>query len=95
METLIKKQSASTLFDAMNECNVTGKHRTAVIVFSQDNFTQSYTEKERSYKSYSDQWGWNYSKLGNCRLGDCLDGKDNDIRLDAYNWKVEYWYWFD
>lgn len=81
------------LFDEMNKCHETGNHRTAVIVFKQSNFTQEYSEESRSYRSYSDQWGWDYSKLGNCRLADCLDGTDNGVRLDYYDWEVEFWYW--
>lgn len=90
----IKKLSPDTLFDEMDKCNKTGNHRTAVIVFSSKNFpNKNYTEKERSYESYSDQWGWDYSKSGRCRIANCLDGIDNGVRLDYYNWEVEYWYW--
>ena len=89
----IKKQPASTLFDEMNKCNETGNHRTAVIVFKQSNFKQEYSEESRSYESYSDQWGWDYDKLGNRRSGNCLDGTDNGVRLDYYDWDIEYWYW--
>lgn len=91
----MEKYPASTLFDEMNKCHETGQHRTAVIVFTEDSFKESYSVKQRSYKSYSDQWGWDYSKSGRCRLADCLDGNDNDVRLDYYDWKVEYWYWAD
>lgn len=85
-----------TLFDAMDECNKTGKHRTAIIVYSADNWPEeNYTETERSYASHSDQWGWNYDRMGRCRIGNCLDGKDLGIRLDAYDWKIESWYWAD
>lgn len=90
-----ERYPASTLFDAMNECHVTGKHRTAVIVFSQENFKTEYSELSRSYSSNSNQWGWNYSKIGRCRLGNCLDGTENGVRLDYYNWKIECWYWKD
>lgn len=88
-----EKQPASTLFDAMNECHVTGEHKTAIIVFSQENWKQEYSELSRSYESHSNQHGWDYSKLGNCRIGNCLDGTDYGVRLDYYNWKIEFWYW--
>lgn len=91
----INKQPASTLFDEMNKCNQTGNHRTAVIVFKQSNWKKEYSEESRSYRSHSDQWGWDYDKLGRRRTGHCLDGKDNDVRLDYYNWDIEYWYWED
>ena len=89
-----KKQPASTLFDAMNNCNATGEHKTAIIVFSQENWPdKNYSEKSRSYRTHSNQWGWDYSKMGQSRLGDCLDGTEQGVRLDWYNWKIEYWYW--
>lgn len=84
---------ASTLFNEMNKCNETGNHKTAVIVFSQSNWSKKYPEISRSYKSHSNQWGWDYTKSGKCRLGSCLDGTDNDVRLDWYNWTIDYWYW--
>lgn len=88
-----EKFSPETLFDEMNKCHKTGNHRTAVIVFKQSNFMQEYSELSRSYRSHSDQWGWDYTKMGRCRLGHCLDGTDKGVRLDYYNWEVEYWYW--
>lgn len=91
----MKKNSPTTLFDEMNKCNETNQHRHAVIVFTKDSFDRPYTVQERSYKTYSDQWGWDYSKCGNCRIGDCLDGKDLGVRLDRQNWKIQYWYWAD
>ena len=91
----MKKMSPDSLFEEMNRCHETGKHRTAIIVFAQSNFTTEYSEISRSYESHSDQNGWNYNRMGNCRLGDCLDGTDQGVRLDWYNWKVEYWYWKD
>lgn len=92
----IKKLSADTLFDEMNKCNRTGNHRTAVIVYSSSNWPdENYSETERSYESNSDQWGWDYSKMGRRRTGTCIDGVDVNIRLDYYDWKVDYWYWKD
>lgn len=89
----MERFSASTLFDAMNECHKIGEHKTAIIVFAQSNWDTPYPEESRSYSSYSDQWGWDYSKMGNSRIGNCLDGTDMGVRLDWYDWKVECWYW--
>lgn len=91
----MKKISPDSLFEEMNHCHETGKHRTAIIVFAQSNFTTEYSEISRSYESTSDQKGWNYNRIGNCRLGDCLDGTEQGVRLDWHNCKVEYWYWKD
>lgn len=64
----------------------------AVIVYSQSNFKEPYTVKERSYLIVNGQWGLDSSKMGRCIVGDCLDGKDTGVRLDSYDWKKEYCY---
>lgn len=90
----ITRLPAETLFDEMNRCHETGNHRTAVIVFKTSNWPgRDYSEECRSYRSHSNQWGWDYSKMGQCRIGDCLDGSDPGVRLDWMGWDVDYWYW--
>ena len=89
-----EKFSSETLFDEMNKCHVTGNHRTAIIVFKESNWDEPYLLESRSYASHSDQWGWDYSKAGRCRLADSLDGTDQ-VRLDYYDWEIDYWYWQD
>lgn len=91
----MEKRSAETIWDAMNECHKTGKHRTAIIVYKASNWDKEYPEVSRSYRSRSNQWGWDYSKMGNCRIGDCLDGTDKGLRLDYFDWDIEFWYWED
>lgn len=65
----------------------------AIIVYKQSNFTKPYTEKERSYRvnNYDGKRFFN-KMLGNSMWGDCLDGKDLEVRLDAYDWEIEYCY---
>lgn len=89
------RRPASMLFDAMNNCHITGEHKNVIIVFKKENWEKDYPEESRSYRSYSDQWGWDFTKLGRCRLGSCLDGTDNNVRLDYYDWEIDYWYWED
>ena len=64
----------------------------AVIVYKQENFKKPYTEKERSYEICNGQWGLNSSKMGRCIIGNCLDGLDIGVRLDSYDWKIDYCY---
>lgn len=66
-----------------------GKYVNAIIVYSQESYTKPYTEMERSYIVHFEQWGLDPSKMGNSIMGDCLDGEDRAIRLDAYDWKIE------
>lgn len=91
----MKRFSPSSLYEEMNKCCQTGNHKTAVIVYSQSNWPdKKYSEKERSYLTHSDQWGWDQSLNGRQILGECLDGSEK-IRLDHYDWEIEGWYWFD
>jgi hypothetical protein len=73
----------------------------AVIVFHQDSFEREFTETERSYKISSDAKYFNGMMGGNSLFGNCLDGKDNGVRLDIYmklqpnegkRWIAEYCY---
>lgn len=73
----------------------------AVIVFKEDSYDRDFTEIERSYKVSSDAKYFNGMMGGNSLFGDCLDGKDNGVRLDIYmallpnegkRWVVEYCY---
>lgn len=65
----------------------------AVIVYRQSNFAKPYTELERSYKVtntsgkmfFDDMWGHSI-------YADCLDGTDNDVRLDWVDWTPDYCY---
>lgn len=88
-------KSADTLFAEMNACNESGKHRAAIIIFSQSNWDSFHSELSRSYTSGSNQSGWDAERMGRCRIGSCLDGLDEGVRLDWYNWEVEAWYWAD
>lgn len=63
-----------------------------VVVYSSSNWpNKDYSLESRSYATYSDQWGWDYSKMGHCRIGYALDGTDS-CRMDWYDWKVDYCY---
>ena len=64
----------------------------AVIVYKQENFKKPYTQTERSYVICNGQWGLDSTKMGRCIIGNCLDGTENNIRLDYYGWEVEYCY---
>ncbi len=67
---------------------------TAVIVYKQSNFNKPYTETERSYRisNLSGKAFFDLPSGSNSMTGDCLDGKDLGVRLDAYPWNIEYCY---
>lgn len=93
----MKKMNYWELHEAMckfNEENPNGKMY-GVIVFTEDSFGASYTEKERSYRVSNDNKAFQHGKISNSLFGDCLDYKDLGVRLDVYmydGWKVEYCY---
>lgn len=73
----------------------------AVIVFSQESFDRNYSVIERSYEVMRDNKYFCYWMNGSSLFGNCLDGKDNGVRLDVLmhlssyegkKWEVEYCY---
>lgn len=65
---------------------------TGVIVYKESNWDKPYTETERSYRVSNHNRRFQANKIANSLYGYCLDGKDMGVRLDWYNWDVEYCY---
>ena len=63
-----------------------------VIVYKQENFEIEYSEESRSYRVSNANRKFQKNKNANSLFGDCLDGTDNAIRLDWYDWTVEFCY---
>lgn len=82
-----------TLYELQKEFWDSETERKAVIVFTKESFKKDYTETERSYEVSSDCKYFKSGKISNSLYGNCLDGKDNGVRLDLYigngEWHVE------
>jgi len=63
-----------------------------VIVYAQSNFSTEYSEKSRSYRVDNANRVFQRNKISRQLTGDCLDGTDPRVRLDYYNWDVEFCY---
>lgn len=63
-----------------------------VMVFSQSNFKNTYSETSRSYRVDNANPVFRRGTRSDELIGDCLDGTDSNVRLDFYNWDVEYCY---
>lgn len=64
-----------------------------VIVYKASNWPDhEYTETSRSYRVSSCNRCFQANKIANSMFGNCLDGTDQGVRLDWYNWEVEYCY---
>ena len=101
----MKKITWSEFCEAMRKFNEEHGYTTkgnkerleGVVVFTEDSFSKSYTEKERSYRTDNDQKAFLPNQCGNSIFADCLDNRDLGVRLDWYmhgeeRWKVDYCY---
>lgn len=98
MATTTKHEIIET-FRAHNEAHGYEYHgnnkgdRSAVIVFASSNWSQPFTETQRSYRVYNNSGKAFFNgMLGNSIFADCLDGCDLGVRLDWYDWKIERCY---
>lgn len=82
-------------------CNTSNTWKEAVIVFAPESFGRDFSELERSYKVSSEAKYFDANMGGSSLFGNCLDGKDDGVRLDWYmkrpkeegtRWIVEYCY---
>ena len=96
-DTEIKEMTYWELKDTLtrSQC-VLNKEMKGYIVFSQDSFTQPYTETQRTYEISSDNKAFCSNCVGTSIFGSCVDGSDDNVRLDLYidnaNWKIEKCY---
>jgi hypothetical protein len=79
----------------------TGRHMLGYIVFTEDSFTEPYTEEQRTYVVSSDNKAYRPKMGGYSIYASSLDGKDRMVRLEQYmaaehgggdGWKVERCY---
>lgn len=64
-----------------------------VIVFKASNWPDhDFSERSRSYEVSSCNRCFQSGKIANSMFGNCLDGTDQGVRLDWYNWEVDYCY---
>lgn len=61
-----------------------------VVVFKANNWKDTYSEISRAYEFRSDNKYFLPKMLGNSWYADCLDGSDQGVRLDWYDWEIEY-----
>lgn len=76
-------------------------HVSAYVVFTEDSFTQPYSEKARTYVFSSDNKAFQSGMSGYSIYASCLDGSDPCLRLEGYmavekggkdGWKIERCY---
>ena len=85
-------QLCEIMKDHNRRFNETERTLSGIIVYSQDNFTVPYTEEQRSYRVWNDNKKFRKNRVGKSLFGDCIDGSDPDVRLDQYDWNIDYCY---
>ena len=97
MKKLTWEEFVNIMYQHNMENNITTKGQDnhpiiGIVVYKQENFKRQYSEKERSYLVSSDNKKFIPGQIGQSIFADCLDAKDTGVRLDWYNWKVDYCY---
>ena len=89
-------QELAKKFREYNDAHANGKDRTCiagVIVYKASNWPDSdYSEQSRSYVVTSYDKKFQKGMISSSYYGYCLDGTDFGVRLDGYNWDVDYCY---
>lgn len=88
----LQEVSAEDFDKQMREANRSGVELQGVITYAKSNWEKEYSEESRSYEVYSQSNHFSAGKISNSMTGNCLDGTDQGVRLDLYNWKVEKFY---
>ena len=63
-----------------------------VIVYKASNWKKEYAEPSRSYRVWNCNRAFQDGKISNSLFGYCLDGTDQGVRLDWYDWEVDFCY---
>lgn len=63
-----------------------------VIVYKESNFAEPYPLEARSYKVSSANKRFIDYMCGSSMFGTSLDGTDDGVRLDLYDWEIDYCY---
>ena len=64
----------------------------AVIVYKARNWDAEYSLESRSYKVWNSNRRYQEGKIASSVFASNLDGSDIGVRLDWYNWAVDYCY---
>ena len=90
--TMSKLDEIMCEYNRRNPQNADSARLFGVIVFKASNFDKEYSELSRSYRVSNANRHFQDGKIANSLFGSCLDGTDDGVRLDWYNWDVEYCY---
>jgi len=93
----MEKQKPIT-FNELQKLGYEKQWKRAVIVFKQNAFAKKYSLEERSYEVSRNNHMFYKNTISDGLIGNCLDGRDLNVRLDSYMyadrhaWPVDYCY---
>ena len=90
--TLAKLKKTMRDYNKGNPQDMDSPKLFGVIVYRSENWDKAYSETARSYRVSNANRCFQDGKISNALFGDCLDGTDIGVRLDWYNWAVDYCY---
>ena len=85
-------------FDELRKLGFEKQWKRAVVVFKKSAFAKAYSLLERSYEVSRNNHMFYENTISDGLIGNCLDGKDLNVRLDSYMfaernpWPVDYCY---
>jgi len=81
---LIVEMGYGEMTALFREAEREGKHMTGYVVFTEDSFTEPYSELSRTYEISSANKAFQPNMGGYSIYGSCLDGTDPLVRLEQY-----------
>ena len=84
VEPAPKELSYVELCERFREAEAKGEHLSGLIVFTEDSFTEHYSEESRTYAVSSQNKAFQPGMGGYSIYGSAIDGSDPLIRLEAY-----------
>ena len=84
VEPVPTELSYGELCERFREAEAKGEHLSGLIVFTEDSFTEHYSEESRTYAVSSQNKAYQPGMGGYSIYGSAIDGSDPLIRLEAY-----------
>lgn len=87
-----KKMTFSEFNEVMFDARKEGKALAGVIVYKASNWKKEYNLDARSYVVSNQCNYYDVDKISQALWGTSIDGSDKNVRLDYYDWEVDYCY---
>lgn len=82
----MKTETQKTTFNSLYQLQQygTSNWESALITYKQQGIFEKYNKTERTYRIHNFNKYFNPTLLGSSLFGSCLDGTDDNVRIDLY-----------